>query len=171
MDMVPVQRASMDRHLLAARYLAQQLTTPLAHIARQNREAVLRDPHKMVFAVPDRMAASLVMLHPETIASLPSRLKARGLRIPKRDSKFEDENIAINNEMDLGWWIIHWLKRGTRTLSGTNHQGQFVHPICREIMGRMIRYRKRKRKWQFKVEPKTLLEYATAVEGINGLLK
>ena len=73
MHMIPVDRPSVDRHLQTARYLPQQLPRSLPHISHQHRIAVLRNPYQVIFAVPDRMATALVILHPPyaTSADLP----------------------------------------------------------------------------------------------------
>ena len=64
MHMIPVNRPSVDRHLQTTRDLPQQLPRTLSYITHQHRITVLRNPHQVVFTVPDRMAAALVVFHP-----------------------------------------------------------------------------------------------------------
>jgi hypothetical protein len=61
--MVTIDRARVDDHLVRPGRLAQQFATPRAHVAAEHRVAILRDPHEMVLAVPDRVAAALVAFH------------------------------------------------------------------------------------------------------------
>ena len=88
MHVVAVDGAGVDRHLQAARNLAQQLACPLPHITHEDRVPTLCDPNHMVLAVPDRVTALLEVFHAETIAfgspkpNLPSH-KGEGLTDPQ----------------------------------------------------------------------------------------
>ena len=62
-DMIAIDRARVNHHLVRPRRLAQQLPAPLAHVTTEHRMAILCDPHQMVLAVPDRVAAALVSFH------------------------------------------------------------------------------------------------------------
>src|SRR5579859_1455678 len=70
---ISVDRPRVDRHLQTARYFPQQSPSSLSHISLQHRIAVLRNPYQMVFTVPNRVAAALIILHPPyaTSADLP----------------------------------------------------------------------------------------------------
>jgi len=84
MHVVPVDRPCVNRHLQTPGNLPQELSGPQPDIPYQDWVPVLRNPHQMVFAVPYRVAAALVVFHtPDAISDRPARrLKARGLRIP-----------------------------------------------------------------------------------------
>ena len=77
-DVVAVDRAGVNDHLVRLRCLAQQLTASLPHIAPKDGESIFRNPYKMVLAVPDQMAAAFVALHTPVYtghAAVPCRLK------------------------------------------------------------------------------------------------
>ena len=81
MDMVPVDRSRVDYPFNTLRDLAEQFTAALPYITAKNFIPVFRRPHYVIFAIPNRVAATLMVFHhykPSTIR----RLKARGLRIP-----------------------------------------------------------------------------------------
>ena len=61
--MIPIDRTRVDQHLLAARYLAQQFPTAMPYISRQYLVPILRRSYDMVFAIPYRVAATLIVLH------------------------------------------------------------------------------------------------------------
>ena len=84
MHVVPIDRPGVDRHFQTPCDLPQELSGPQPDIPYQDWVPVLRNPHQVVLAVPNRMAAALVVLHrSDDISSRPSRrLKARDLRIP-----------------------------------------------------------------------------------------
>ena len=85
MDMIPIDRSGMHHHLVRPCCLAQQFATSFADIAAQYLMAIFRHPNQMIFAVPDRVAATLVRFHPHNLQRNrrdPSRLKAWGLPIP-----------------------------------------------------------------------------------------
>ena len=67
MDVISVYRTRVDRHLLASRYLAQQLPAPLTNVTPQNLISILRRPYQVIFAVPDRVATSFVIFHDYSI--------------------------------------------------------------------------------------------------------
>ena len=62
-DMIPIDRTRMDRHLVRSCRIAQQFATSLADIAAQHLMTISRHPNQMIFAVPDRVAATLVHFH------------------------------------------------------------------------------------------------------------
>ena len=68
--MVPVDRPGMDLHLLRTRNLPQQFPAALANVTSQYRMTILRHPNQMIFAVPHRMTAALVTLHPRMLRIL-----------------------------------------------------------------------------------------------------
>jgi hypothetical protein len=83
MYVVTVNRSGIDHKFKALGDLAKQLPATLANIAAKYFKPVLRRPHEVVFAVPHRVTAALIVFHlykPSTFR----RLKARGLRIPYR---------------------------------------------------------------------------------------
>ena len=82
-NMIPIDRPSVDHHFLAPRNFPKQFAASLAHIPGKNRIPILRRPHQMIFAVPHRMAATLIVFHPYKPSTF-LRLKARGLPIPYR---------------------------------------------------------------------------------------
>src|SRR5579864_1419058 len=69
MHVVPIDRPSVDHHLVSSRDFSQQLTGPQAHIPTQHRMPILRYPHEMVLAVPNRVAPTLRVLHDRSVAS------------------------------------------------------------------------------------------------------
>ena len=85
--MIPIDRPRVDHHLVRPRRLPQQLPAALADVTAEHRVAILRDPHEMIFAVPDRVAAALVPFHAGILRdppACPGRLKAWDLLIPYR---------------------------------------------------------------------------------------
>src|ERR1039457_6302477 len=67
--MVAIDRPSVDDHLMCPRNFAQQLPRPLPYVAAQDGETILRDPHDVILAVPDRVASRLRILHNRSVAS------------------------------------------------------------------------------------------------------
>jgi len=65
--MISVDRASMNLHIMSPRHLTQQFPTPLTNIAAKHVEPALRRPDEVVFAVPDSVAATRVVLHPRML--------------------------------------------------------------------------------------------------------
>ena len=87
MNVVAIDRAGVNHHLMCPRRLPQKFPALLSHVATQHLVSVLRHPHQVVFSVPDRMAAALVRLHLRSLhrkCRNPSRLKAWGFLIPYR---------------------------------------------------------------------------------------
>ena len=65
----------------------QQFPAPNPNVPTKDGITILRDPHQVVFAVPNGMAASFVRFHPTSLHGKrcnPSRLKAWGFLIPYR---------------------------------------------------------------------------------------
>jgi hypothetical protein len=86
-DMVAIDRARVDHHLVRSRRLAKQLATAGTHVAAEHRVAILRDPHEMVLAVPDRVLPRLYRSMPafyDDPPACPGRLKAWDFLIPYR---------------------------------------------------------------------------------------
>ena len=84
-DIIPIDRSGMHHHLVRSCRLAQQFATSFANISPQHLMAIFRHPNQMIFAVPNRVAATLVSFHPRNLQRNrrdPSRLKAWGLQIP-----------------------------------------------------------------------------------------
>ncbi len=87
MNVVAIDRASVNYMSCAGAVSQQKFPAALSHVATQHLVSVLRHPHQVVFTVPDRMAAALVRLHLRSLHSKcrdPSRLKAWGFLIPYR---------------------------------------------------------------------------------------
>src|SRR5258708_36855602 len=82
--MVTVYRPGVDRHLMATADFSQQLPCTQSHVPNQNRISIFGDPYDMIFAIPYRMTAGFRRLHNIEDATASRRLKARGLRIPKK---------------------------------------------------------------------------------------
>ena len=61
--MIAINRTGMNMHIMCYRYLPQQFPATQANVPAQNFISVLRRPNQMVFAVPNRMTATLVKLH------------------------------------------------------------------------------------------------------------
>lgn len=61
--MIPIDRLGMDHHLMTAGDLTDQLTGAKINIPNQNRIAILRHPHDVVFTIPHRMTARFRCLH------------------------------------------------------------------------------------------------------------
>ena len=74
-------RAGIDRHLVGSSNLSQQLTSARSHIPAQHGISILRYPHDVVLAVPDRMTAALRVLHSRSVASRSP--KGEGFTDPK----------------------------------------------------------------------------------------
>jgi hypothetical protein len=69
MHMIAIDCPSIDRHLVSSRNFSQQLTGPEANVPTQNRMPILRYPHEMVLAVPNRVTPTLRVLHDRSVAS------------------------------------------------------------------------------------------------------
>src|ERR1700678_1641163 len=69
MHMIPIDRPGIDLHLVSLRNFAQQFAGPLPHVAAHHRISVLRDPHDVILAVPDRVTSRLRILHNRSGAS------------------------------------------------------------------------------------------------------
>jgi hypothetical protein len=82
-NMIPIDRSCVDHHLLAPRNFPKQFAASLAHIPTKNRIPALRRLHQVIFAVPHRGTATLVVFNPYKPSTF-RRLKARGLPIPYR---------------------------------------------------------------------------------------
>ena len=61
--MIAVNGSRVDRHLVRPSRLTDQLSTSVANIPAQDLVAILRDPHHVVLAVPDRVAAAFERFH------------------------------------------------------------------------------------------------------------
>lgn len=59
MEMILIHRPRVNHHLFAPRYFSQELPIPLAYSLTQNLIAMLCRPHRLVFAIADRVAASI----------------------------------------------------------------------------------------------------------------
>src|SRR5271166_1235662 len=81
MHVVAMDRSSVDGHLLRPRDFPQQLPRPLPDISTQHRKPVLRYPHDMILAVPDRVTSGLRILHKRSVAS--QSPKGEGFTDPK----------------------------------------------------------------------------------------
>ncbi len=53
-DVVSVDRASVNHHLVATRRLPDQFPAAVADIAARHRVTMFRDPHQMILAIPNR---------------------------------------------------------------------------------------------------------------------
>ena len=84
MNMVTVYRPRVDRHLVATADFTQQLSCTQPDIPNQNRVPIFGHPYEMIFTIPYRVAAGFRRLHNIKDATASRRLKARGLRIPKK---------------------------------------------------------------------------------------
>ena len=79
-------RAPSELRHNAVANVPYQVPYSYRHLTHERGLSILRDPHQVVLAIPDRVAAFLGVLHPARLRLLPwrvRRLKARGLRIPK----------------------------------------------------------------------------------------
>src|SRR5271165_5281420 len=81
MHVVAIDRSSVDGHLVRPRDFPQQLPRPLPDISTQHRKPVLRYPHDMILAVPDRVTSGLRILHKRSVAS--QSPKGEGFTDPK----------------------------------------------------------------------------------------
>src|SRR5271166_4753333 len=81
MHVVAIDRSSVDGHLVRPRDFPQQLPRPLPDISTQRRKPVLRYPHHMILAVPDRVTSGLRILHTRSVAS--QSPKGEGFTDPK----------------------------------------------------------------------------------------
>jgi hypothetical protein len=63
MDMISVDRSGIDHQFKALRDLPQQLSAALTDFALQYLIPIFRHPHEVVFAIPHRVATSLVVFH------------------------------------------------------------------------------------------------------------
>src|SRR5271166_4706983 len=106
MHVVAMDRSSVDGHLLRPRDFPQQLPRPLPDISTQHRKPVLRYPHDMILAVPDRVTSGLRILHKRSVAS--QSPKGEGFTDPKGGALKAFRRIASNREaldVDSGWSI------------------------------------------------------------------
>ena len=77
----------MNNHLMGNCRLPQQFPASEPNVPTKDGMTVLRHPHQVILAVPNRMAATLVRFHPLSLHGkrrYPSRLKAWGFLIPYR---------------------------------------------------------------------------------------
>jgi hypothetical protein len=84
---IAIDRPGMNDHLMRPCGLTQQFPAPNPSVPAKDGITVLRDPHQVVFAVPNGMAASFVRFHPTSPYGKrcnPSCLKAWGFLIPYR---------------------------------------------------------------------------------------
>src|SRR5271165_915677 len=81
MHVVAIDRSSVDGHLVRPRDFPQQLPRPLPDISTQHRKPVLRYPHDITLAVPDRVTSGLRILHTRSVAS--QSPKGEGFTDPK----------------------------------------------------------------------------------------
>jgi hypothetical protein len=81
--MVSVDRSRVDHKFQTLRDLAEYFAATLTYITAKDFIPVLRRPHKVILAIPHRVAATLVVFHLHKPSAI-RRLKARGLRIPYR---------------------------------------------------------------------------------------
>jgi len=58
--LVPIDGPDMHDHLMRASCLAQELTAPLPDISAKHLISILRHPNQVIFAVSNRVAATLV---------------------------------------------------------------------------------------------------------------
>ena len=83
-NMVTVYRPGVDRHLVATADFTQQFPCSQPDIPNQNRVSIFGHPYEMIFTIPYRVTAGFRRLHNIKDATASHRLKARGLRIPKK---------------------------------------------------------------------------------------
>lgn len=107
--MVPVNRSGMHNHLMRLGRLAQQLPASVANVAAKHRVTILRHPNRVLFAIPNHMAATLVCFHPANL-----HRNRRDHRPPK------------------GVGFTHPL---SGTLSGDPTQSQSQEPIASGLQG------------------------------------
>src|SRR6516164_2285484 len=81
MHRVAIDRSSIDGHFVRPRDFPQQLPRSLPDISAQHRKPILRYPHDMILAVPDRVTSGLRVLHSRSVASQPP--KGEGFTDPK----------------------------------------------------------------------------------------
>ena len=82
--MVTIYRPRVDRHLVATADFTQQFPCSQPDIPNQDRVSIFGHPYEMIFAIPYRVTAGFRRLHNIEDATASRRLKARGLRIPKK---------------------------------------------------------------------------------------
>ena len=81
MHVVPIDRPGVDRHLVRPSDFPQQFPRPLPDISTQHRKSVLRYPHDVILAVPDRLLSRgfVVFGMPEPSCIEPPQKGRRGL--------------------------------------------------------------------------------------------
>ena len=83
MYMVSVYRARVNHHFMSPRRLTQQFPTTNTNVPSKHRIAILRRPHQVILAVPNRMAAALVRFHPANLYSdRPRSQPPKGMGFP-----------------------------------------------------------------------------------------
>ena len=97
MHVVAIDRPSVDRHLVSSRDFRQQLTRSLPNVPTQNRVPILRYPHEVVLAVPDRVTPTLRVLHERSVASRSP--KGEGFTDPRNET-LKDDQISISDFID-----------------------------------------------------------------------
>src|SRR5258708_1109211 len=85
MHVIPIDRPGMNNHLMGNCRLPQQFPASQPNVPTKHGMTVLRHPHKVIFAVPNGMAATLVRFHPLSLPGkrrYPTPLKAVGFPDP-----------------------------------------------------------------------------------------
>ena len=67
MHVFPRNMTRDNFNIIGFTYLTDQIPQPLCNITSQNRLAVLRDPHNVIFDIIDGMAGFPVILHTASI--------------------------------------------------------------------------------------------------------
>src|SRR6185437_930026 len=83
MHMVPINCSGMNHHLVASSDFPDQIPRPKTNVPNQNWISVFGHTYDMILTVPYRMTPRLRRLH-RSGCYASRRLKARGLRIPKK---------------------------------------------------------------------------------------
>src|SRR5271166_4595288 len=108
MHVVAMDRSSVDGHLLRPRDFPQQLPRPLPDISTQHRKPVLRYPHDMILAVPDRVTSGLRILHTRSVGSQRWDSKS-GVQLtdswlqPPETPGLEVQHVADRDRERLSW--------------------------------------------------------------------
>ena len=98
MHVVAIDRSSVDGHLVRSRDFPQQLPRPLPDISTQHRKPVLRYPHDMILAVPDRVTSGLRILHTRSVAS----------QSPKGEGFTDPKGGTLNKHLQYREIVIHF---------------------------------------------------------------
>ena len=69
MDMIAINRTSIDNHFFAHRYISEQFSTPIPYISAQYSVPILCRPHQMILTIPNCMASAFIVFHTDRISS------------------------------------------------------------------------------------------------------